>query len=46
MQATAPLKKQHLEVKALFGEAKKARAGGRRRVLDEAHGEARGAHDD
>jgi hypothetical protein len=27
MKATAPLKKQHLEVKALFGEAKKARAG-------------------
>jgi Hemerythrin HHE cation binding domain len=35
MQATALLKKQHREVKALFGEAKKVKSGERHRVLDE-----------
>ena len=35
MQATALLTKQHREVKALFGEAKKVKSGERHRVLDE-----------
>jgi len=35
MKATALLKKQHREVKALFGEAKKAAPGQRERVLGE-----------
>jgi iron-sulfur cluster repair protein YtfE (RIC family) len=35
MKATELLKKQHREVKTLFGEAKKAKPAERRRVLDE-----------
>jgi iron-sulfur cluster repair protein YtfE (RIC family) len=35
MKATELLKKQHREVKALFGEAKKAKPAARRQVLDE-----------
>jgi hypothetical protein len=42
MKATELLKKQHREVKTLFGEAKKVKPGERRRVVDEITEKLRG----